>query len=161
MIWPAHRIGRVLAAAALAALSLAAAGAAQASAASSPAAGRTVVGRALAAVPPGHRQICPGTCLVRAPARAPRAAGPLSAAPGGTPAAVAPPAGSWGFDTNYNGCAGKTTSWLAGAAPQGVTGAPHLAFDAIQLNGFGWATIQGDNPCYQAQAQWYAQNLSW
>jgi hypothetical protein len=66
------------------------------------------------------------------------------------------PVGSWGFDMNGHGCSGS--SFEAGAAPAGVSGASGLAFDSIQLNGWGWADMSADDPCYNAQLQWYQQN---
>lgn len=57
---------------------------------------------------------------------------------------------------NAFGCRG--TSFAAGAAPEGVSNAPNLGFDAIQLNGWGWYSVSQADPCYAAQAQWYAQN---
>lgn len=57
---------------------------------------------------------------------------------------------------NGNGCSGS--SFAAGAAPAGISGASGLAFDSIQLNGWGWNDIYGNDPCFNAQVQWYQQN---
>src|SRR5215471_13726251 len=101
-----------------------------------------------------HRALCHGSC---------RGAGPVKqvTAPRNPkyrqPSRLAEiPAGSWGFDMNGNGCSG--TSFGSGAAPAGISGAPGLAFDSIQLNGWGWNDMYGNDPCFNAQVQWYQQN---
>jgi hypothetical protein len=104
--------------------------------------------------PVTHRQLCAGPCRSDSPA--PPAAAMPGVPPGAAPAAVSPPVGSWGFDMNGNGCNG--TSFAGGAAPQGVTNAPNLGFDSVQLNGWGWNDMYGNDPCFQAQVQWYQQN---
>jgi hypothetical protein len=76
--------------------------------------------------------------------------------PAGASGVYFPAAGSWGFDMNGHGCLG--TSFEAGAAPSGVAGAGHLALNFVQLNGWGWANVSQDDPCYQAQVQSYQQN---
>jgi hypothetical protein len=148
-IRPAAGTGLVLAAAT--ALLLVASG----SAAAGPAAGHPAGTRADAVGSPGHRRLCAGSCRANVPVtpvRPPRGDRARSARPG----TVSPQAGSWGFDMNGTGCSG--TSFAAGAEPQGITNAPHLGFDSIQLNGWGWANLSDNDPCYQAQARWYAHN---
>src|SRR5438270_4050179 len=77
--------------------------------------------------PTAHRQLCAAACRSADPP--PLAARPAPwAAPVGASGAVSPPAGSWGYDLNGNGCA--STSFAAGATPQGVTGTTSFGFDA-------------------------------
>jgi hypothetical protein len=78
------------------------------------------------------------------------------AAPAGASGVYWPAAGTWGFDMNGHGCSG--TSFASGAAPSGVTNASHLGLDFVQLNGWGWAGMSADDPCFQAQVNWYQQN---
>jgi hypothetical protein len=154
------RIGRPLAAVGAAAIALAMVGTAQARTTTAPA----LAGQASpAAKPPAHRQICPGSCRTSHRAKPVKLVKPVRPGAGHRPrrgvnkqASITPPTGSWGFDMNGHGCNGS--SWEAGASPAGIANAAHLGFDAIQLNGWGWAGLTDDNPCYQAQAQWYAQN---
>ncbi|HEV2372605.1 MAG TPA: hypothetical protein VGS19_10575, partial [Streptosporangiaceae bacterium] len=118
------------------------------------AAARPAAGRALTAGQGRHRPLCPAACRPAPPQRGPVPRAHLPRPAPGAPATIA--AGSWGFDVNANGCNG--TSFAAGAAPQGLSGAANLGFDAIQLNGWGWYPVSRADPCYAAQAQWYAQN---
>ena len=102
----------------------------------------------------GHRQICRGSCRGTGPVHRVH---PPENPKYRKPAKLAEvPAGSWGFDMNGWGCNG--TSFEAGAAPAGITNAPGLAFDSIQLNGWGWADMSLDNKCFNAELQWYQQN---
>ena len=101
-----------------------------------------------------HRPICRGSCRGTGPVHRVH---PPENPKYRKPAKLAEvPAGSWGFDMNGWGCNG--TSFEAGAAPAGITNAPGLAFDSIQLNGWGWNDMYGNDPCFNAQVQWYQQN---
>jgi hypothetical protein len=109
---------------------------------------------AAAHVSGAHRKLCQGPCRSVAPVRRVHVPKHLKFRRPSRLAAVS--AGSWGFDMNGNGCSG--TSFAAGAAPAGISGASGLAFDSIQLNGWGWNDMYGNDPCFNAQMQWYQQN---
>ncbi|HEV2371009.1 MAG TPA: hypothetical protein VGS19_02470 [Streptosporangiaceae bacterium] len=101
-----------------------------------------------------HRKLCRGSCRSLGPViqvRAPRHLRFRS--PSRLPVV---PSGSWGFDMNGFGCNG--TSFEAGATPAGISHASGLAFNSIQLNGWGWNDMYGNDPCFNAQVQWYQQN---
>ena len=101
-----------------------------------------------------HRKLCQGSCRSVTPVGRVHVPKHLKFRRPSRLAAVS--AGSWGFDMNGNGCSG--TSFAAGAAPAGISGASGLAFDSIQLNGWGWNEMYGNDPCFNAQVQWYQQN---
>ena len=101
-----------------------------------------------------HRKLCNRSCRSHGPVRQVHAPARLRFHKPRMLAAVS--AGSWGFDMNGNGCNG--TSFESGAAPAGISGAAGLAFDSIQLNGWGWSDMYGNDPCFNAQVQWYQQN---
>jgi hypothetical protein len=125
--------------------------------------GSSAAARTIAAHPPapagaashgGHRRLCAGPCRFLGPVKQVHAPRHVRY-PAPSPLAEVP-AGSWGFDMNGNGCSGS--SFEAGAAPADISGASGLAFDSVQLNGWGWADMYADDPCFNAQVQWYQQN---